>query len=195
MWSELLRYFLVRDRNPALLAPSEAELLWRQVMAGLERGDPDRDLRTASSRFARGIAEQADYDVLVMPSLLLREVRVHGREAHWDGVHRMIPVRDPRPDLGLDDVSYPVGWDPIPRFRGRLAATSLHVLVLSSDGEAVHEGLAGLDLLHEARRGQQSPHEGWKLELRAQPFAHPKHLRDGIERAFERSVAQTAQAR
>ena len=55
---------------------------------------PTPDLRTACAGFARRLREQTDYDLLLMPALVLRLARVRHHWAYWDGARR--PLDFPR---------------------------------------------------------------------------------------------------
>jgi hypothetical protein len=96
--------------------------------------------------------------------------------------------------INLSDVVRPAGAVTVPGLRGKIAAISLHVSVLRPDGTHVYEGLGGLDLIQEAHR--DNPWEGrWTFNTRLEPFTEPGHLREGIERAFERPLLATARSR
>jgi hypothetical protein len=193
VWSELLRYLRQQDRALGALEPSGAERLWAAVVAELAASGAPPELGTASSRFARELRAQVDYDLLVLPSLVLRRARVSGYQASWDGVHRALPVREALLDKALIEATLPgvVVWG----FRGRIAAASLHVAILGASGESIYEGLAGLDVVQELRRERQRGALGsqaWRLEPRPDLFANAEDLHEGVERAFARSVPRTA---
>jgi hypothetical protein len=194
VWRELLRYFQALDRQVAVLRPSSAEWLWREATLDLDVSDRDRAWRTACSRFAQALAEHWDYDLLVLPSLVLRPAQLRGRYAVWDGVERVVPNGADVIPLDLSDFVHPVGSVTVLGLRGKIAAVSLHASVLRPDGRHVFEGLGGLDVIQEFHR--DDPWEGrWTFGARAEPFAEPEHLREGIERAFERTLLATARSR
>jgi hypothetical protein len=74
--------------------------------------------------------------------------------------------------------------------RGEIAAASLHVAVLSSDGDLRFEGAGGLSLLQELERDHEAVKGGPQVavELRQDAFADPSELREGIEVAFRRPL-------
>jgi len=194
VWRELMRYFQTLDRQVAVLRPSSAELLWREATLDLDVSDRDRALRTACSHFAQALAEHRDYDLLVVPSLVLRRGRLRGRYAIWDGVQRVVPNGADMIPMDFSDVIYPAGAVTVLGLRGKIAAVSLHVSVLRPDGTHVYEGLGGLDVIQEGHR--DGPWEGrWTFDTRAEPFTEPEHLREGIELAFERTLLATARGR
>ena len=192
VWHELLRHFQAQDRHVTMVAPVDAELLWMDTMAELEQPGATLDLPTASAHFARRLAEHTDYGLLLMPSLVLRSARVHGRHAYWDGVRRRLhvratPMHGPIIEIGLPG-SNPGVWG----LSGRVSAASLHVALLGSDGRFVYQGLGGLDVLQEASLDRRAPSATWQLALREAPFADVEALRQGIALAFERELPRTA---
>jgi len=192
VWYELLRHFQAQDRYVTVIAPVDAKLLWMDTMAELEQPGATRDLSTASAHFARRLAEHTDYGLLLMPSLVLRSARIHGRHAYWDGVRRRLhvrgtPMHSPIVEIGLPG-SNPGVWG----LSGRVSAASLHVALLSSDGRLLYQGLGGLDLLQEASLDRRAASETWQLALRKAPFADVEALRQGIALAFERELPRTA---
>ncbi len=77
----------------------------------------------------------------------------------------------------------PHGSMQVPGLSGKVAAASLHVAVLRSDGTALYEGLGGLDLIQQVSRDRRRA-GGWKYELRPEPFGDAENLREGVEHAF-----------
>ena len=192
VWHELLRHFQAQDRHVSVIAPVDAELLWMDTMAELEQPGATLDLPTASAHFARRLGEQVDYQLLLMPSLVLRSARIHGRHAYWDGVRRRLhvratPMHGPIIEIGLPG-NHPGVWG----LSGRVSAASLHVAVLGSDGRFVYQGLGGLDVLQEASLDRRAPSATWQLALREAPFADVEALRQGIALTFERELPRTA---
>jgi hypothetical protein len=190
VWNELLRYVETRGAKAVTVSAQDAQQLWEEVMLEGEASGAPPAFHEATVRFARRLAQHADYDRLLLPSLVLRSARINGRRAYWDGVRRPLPLRDPAPAGMIPELSS----DPITArafgLRGRVAAASLHVRILGSDGALVYDGIAGLDVIQEAglrdRRG--GPTSAWGLAAREHPFAVHEHLRQGIELAFEHAV-------
>ena len=182
VWHELLRYFQNLDKSVAVIAPASAEALWIEATMDLDLADRGQALRTARTRFARLLAKHRAHDVLVMPSLVLRPARMHGRYASWDGVRRAALDSADLIAPGIADIAYPPGSTWVSGLYGKISAASLHVAVLLPDGTPLYEGVGGLALTrsphHDARK------KGWTAELRPEPFADPDHLREGIELAF-----------
>jgi hypothetical protein len=194
VWRELLSYFQTLDRQVTVIESGSADQLLLEAMLDLDVSDPDSALRIARSRFARALAEHRDYDLLIVPSLVLRPGRLRGRYAIWDGVQRAVPNGAEVASNEIGSLAYPPGSITVLGLRGTIAAISLHVSVLHPDGTHVYEGLGGLDLIQEARR--ENPWEGrWTFETRMEPFTELGHLREGIECAFERPSVATARSR
>jgi hypothetical protein len=191
VWEELLRYLGAQDRTLAVVDASDAARLWNAAAAETLDSGAALEPRAVASRFAELLAGHAEYGVLVMPSLVVRRARVGGHHAWWDGVRRDLPARTPLP-LSIEDGISGVA---ISGYRGSIAAASLYVAILSSDGESLYEGLGGLDVIQEVARVARAhdvPH--WSLAPRRDSFADATELREGIERAFERRLPATARA-
>jgi hypothetical protein len=189
---ELLRHFQAQDRQVTLIAPVDAELLWTDTVAELQQFGAKLDLTTASSHFARRVAGEVRYELLLMPSLVLRSARVRGRLASWDGVHRRLHVRGPPMNGPIIEIGLPGENPAVWGLTGTVSAASLHVALLSSDGRFVYQGLAGLDLIQEAIPDRRAARETWQLVLRKDPFADVEAVREGIALAFERELPTTA---
>jgi hypothetical protein len=192
VWQELLRYFQERDRDVAVLNGISAERLWLQATADLDRSDGPAALREATARFARELAKHREYDLLVIPSLVLRPGTLNGWSASWDGVQREVPNAARLAHTDMTEVAGPgiqAGG-----LSGKVAAVSLHVSLLGADGGEVYQGLGGIDVLQEAHR------EGvWEGDLefvtRSEPFSNGEAVRDGVERAFESPTLAAARQR
>ncbi|MFQ5416233.1 MAG: hypothetical protein ACE5FL_04190 [Myxococcota bacterium] len=193
VWDELLGYFESADQQVSVLPPMSAELLWLMATHDLDVGDRTRALRVACSRFAQELAERADFDLLVLPSLVLRAGRLRGHYATWDGVHRPVPNGAVAMSNGMNDVMHGVEVRSV-GLRGKVGAASLHVTVLRPDGSLAYEGLGGLDLVQEA--AHQGTWDGrWVFVERESPFDERRHLREGVALALERPVTVPANAR
>jgi hypothetical protein len=187
VWTELLSYFQRQDRQVAVLSPLSAERLWLAATSDLDLSDRQAALRTAYSRFARELAGHRDFDLLVVPSLVVRPAQVSGLHASWDGVQRPVPNAATAVQRGVGDLTGP-GADLLTGgLTGKVAAASLHVVVLRADGTRLYDGLGGLDVLQEARR-DNSPDGALRFAARRQPFPNREWVAEGVERAFEGPV-------
>src|SRR5262245_31763559 len=189
VWDELLRYLRRLDRPLAVLDAPSAGRLWASARAELERAGGVVDPTRTASRFAERLAEEVDYAVLIMPSLVVRKARIGGQRASWDGVSRDLPQRGALPFTRVEEALAGIR---IEGFRGSIAAASLYVAMVAPDGESLYEGLAGLDVIQEVAPVAR-PRQGreWSLEPRRDAFADAAGLREGIELAFERRLPAT----
>jgi hypothetical protein len=139
---ELIRYFQERRARVAVIFEPDAWGLWRDSTAALVTAEPGEiGLDAAAGAFAVALRPHADYDLLVLPSLVFREARVVGRLVEWDGVRRRLAVR---PAEVPTIEGYTTGW------AGRFTGLSLHVMVLTPEGSQVFQGWGGIDVVHEA---------------------------------------------
>ncbi len=194
VWQELLRTLQERDRQVAVVSPITAERMWLEVMLAEEQATGQPTHETATAGFARSLAEHRDFDLLVLPSLVLRKARVNGYTAHWDGVRHTVPMDAPAPDLGLQEVfgNETSVW--VNGVRGSIGAVSLHLQVLRPDGALAHEGMGGLEVLQRAEREREDAASGWDFVLSDDLFADPASLLNGNETALERDPRRTAWA-
>jgi hypothetical protein len=190
---ELVRHFQQLDRPVKVVEPASAVHLWEASLSELSDSGAKPDLASASQRFAQRLAEHSDYDLLVMPSLLLRSARVRGSDAYWDGVKQRLPVGSIAP-FGPIDAVEPMGvrasrWS----FKGRVAAVSLHVAILTPDGRTVFHGIGGIDVLQEAKLASAGSHS-WELVDRTDPLGSPERVSHGVSVAFEHPLREIAAA-
>ena len=193
VWQELLSYFQERDRQVAVLSPISAERLWLQATVDLDVSNRGAALRTGYSRFAQALAAHRDFDLLVVPSLVLRPAHLSGWHAYWDSVQRVVPSAAILMPSGLLGASGAAAVQ-VAGLRGKVAAVSLHVVVLRSDGTRVYQGLGGLDVLQEARRDDEADGK-LRFAVRAEPFADPDAVREGVTRAFRGPLLTATRAR
>jgi hypothetical protein len=183
VWHALLEFF-ASEKQPAIaLDRGDAGLLWNEVMADAQKAGEGGDLYAAYGRFARRVAEQAQFDSIVFPALVVRSAHVDGRTASWDGVHRPIEI----PGQFFESIdTYREGkiWVARHGASGELAAASLHVAVLSSAGELRYEGKGGLVLLQEIVAPPKPSEVELTAVMRKDPFAAPDQLHEGIRAAF-----------
>ena len=190
VWTALLDHFDRRGRSVRALDPGDARGLWTATW--LDTG-PGRTLRSATREFALRLAEHTDFDLLVLPSLVLRRAAVRGNHAHWDGVRRRVEID--RPWSGeIDGFGDPGVEARIDGLDGQLAGASLYVALLRPDGDTVYQGLGGLALLQEAEQAPHGPRGDWRVVLRDTPFDSAAQLSEGIAIALERPMPRTARA-
>ena len=187
VWRSLLDYFASGGRPPIALDPKDARALWTEVMIDAKREGAGADLYASYGRFARRVAEQADFDSMVFPTLVMHSARVNGRAANWDGIHRQIEIPG-QFNESIDTYRDGKIWLSRSGGTGELAAASLHVAVVSPTGELVYQGTGGLVLLQELIVPQKRKSKEKDAELTAvmrnDAFADPNQLREGIRAAF-----------
>jgi hypothetical protein len=194
VWFEVLRYLQERNGTIATLSPSSADRIWLIATERLEAPDRKSALRLAQSRLAQALAGYRSYDLLVVPSLVLRPGRMHGHTASWDGVHRVVPNAEALVATGIGDVVHPHGSVWVAGLSGKIGAVSLHVSVLYPDGTLAYEGLGGIDLVQKAQRSSVWSNH-WAFETRSDPLGNTEHIREGVERAFNRQLLAIARER
>ena len=127
--AEIVRYFQSHGAKVAVIWPADERWLWRDSMAAIQ-GSESRalDLETAAGAFVRALDEHADFDLLVMPSLVYRKARVTGWHASWDGVRRRVTLHT-RTVTGEN--FHTTDW------RGQISGLSIHALVFTPEGRRV----------------------------------------------------------
>jgi hypothetical protein len=185
VWREVLSHFAAQQQPATALERKSAEALWNEVMTEV-RAQPEPDVYKAYALFARRIADQVEYSAIVFPSLVTRAARVQGEIAAWDGVRRHVDLSDPETIgtvMGSDLLVASKG------VRGEIAAASLHVAVLSPDGELRFEGAGGLSVLQQLDTEEDVHGDAQvAVELRPNAFADASELREGVEAAFRRPL-------
>lgn len=184
VWQEILEHFGAQRRPATALERKSASALWNEVMIEVQV-QPRADVYQAYALFARRIADQVDYSAIVFPSLVTRAARLSGQTAAWDGVRRRLT----NPSVGQEAVNAVSAGDLlVSGFRGDLAAASLHVAVLSPDGELRFEGAGGLALLQQIEQGEVRGDAKLAVAMRQDAFGDSAELREGVEAAFRRPL-------
>jgi hypothetical protein len=188
VWRALVAYLASPEQPAIALAQPDAGALWNEVMADEKKAGGGGDLYAAYRRFAKRVAEQAEYGSIVFPTLVTHSARLSGgRTADWDGVHRPIEI----PGRFNDSINTfregPI-WLNRRGAQGELAAASLHVAVFSPTGELLHQGTGGLVLLQELALPEKSKSDEIEFTtvMRKNPFEAPDQLREGIAVALGR---------
>lgn len=190
VWDTLLQHFQAHDRVVRQIDAADAQALWTEVV--IEMGDA-KNLDGATREFAHRLAEQTEFDLLVMPALVMRSARVRGTTVYWDGVRRKLDrAWETKQTIGA--FGSPGSGSMSTGLTGKVAGASLYVSIVTPEGEPVFAGLGGLDLLHEIERPESDAGEPWQVVLREAPFAETDHLREGVALALERRLRRTASA-
>lgn len=195
VWDELIEHFQGMDRPVKVIDPADARAVWETAITEMRATGAEVGFATAAAHFARRLSDHSDYDLLVMPSLVLRKARVRGGRAHWDGVRRRMPVAS-TPSIGHvggfapSHATHVTSWG----LRGSVPAISLHVLVVTPDGRTAYEGMGGLDVIQVAAPRNGDGRGSWDLADRTDTFMGREHLSQGISVAFERPLRRTTSA-
>jgi hypothetical protein len=182
VWRGLLAYFASREQRVIALDRADAGALWNEVMADAKRAG-EEDLFATYARFARRVAEQAQFETIVFPTVVTRSARLSDRSASWDGVHRLVEIPGQFSE-SIETFREGKIWLDRHGASGELAAASLHVAVLSPAGELRFQGTGGLVLLQELILPPKPSDAEFAVVMRKDPFAAPDQLREGIEAAF-----------
>jgi hypothetical protein len=182
VWKELEVYLEAHGRRLQTVRLLDARRLWldsiRQVRA---KRESEQGFEASLRVLALALAQHAEFDAVIVPSLFVQQARMVGKTAKWSGVRRRIDVVGEDLDAGSIILQTSLS--------GTIQAASLHVVVLDAQGEAVHEGRGGLDLVqHIHMLGERSDsifERGFVLESRPDPFDSRAHLREGISEAFD----------
>jgi hypothetical protein len=172
----LLEYLSERGKAVETIGFADALAAWRAADSDCRsQGNKgcDRFARVAAFA-ARRLRADHDYDVLIVPYLLLRGARTNGEMASFDGVKRPVEKAGFVPE-GPNWVG-----------SGRIRAASLKVFGFSPDGERVFAGIGGLDLVDRiVASDQRGP---YTIEVREDALGDPENIREGVVLALDRLV-------
>lgn len=127
--------------------------------------------------FARRLAQDFEFDAIVMPSLILHQTLMDANNASWDGVDRRLQVRNAPRGTQLHPVS------------GKAWVATLHVLVFSPAGAKIFEGRGGVDFLMEINAIQEGRKVRYEFRPNTSLFRDDAILRESVMRAFEPYLA------
>jgi hypothetical protein len=181
VWDELTAHLKDHGRQLKTVDPATARRLWlesvRKARAG-ERG-ARAGFEEAAELFVQELGRSAAFGLVVSPSLAVRQALLSGRSAHWDGVSR--PVEFVAATRAAQALARRTTVD------GGAPASSLHVIVLDSQGRKVQEQLRGVDLLVRIRVVASSG--GNHVELvdqipRLDPFENYEAIQDAVRESL-----------
>lgn len=190
VWNALIDHFQSHDRVVRTIDERDARALWSEIV--LDMGEA-KNLEAANRAFAERLAEENEFDLLVMPALVMRRANVRGKHVYWDGVRRKLDNAGAN-DRNFNEFGPTVVGARASGLNGQLAGASLYISVMTATGDQVYAGLGGLDLLHEVEPPRLASNDSWRVVLREEPFASPRHLREGVALALERRLPRTASA-
>ena len=187
----IIRNLQARGARVAVIWEPDAVSLWRLAVAAVApTGSPAADLRSAVVKFTQRLGQSESFDVLLFPTLALREAKVSGRSVRWDGVQRRLDFRQSDDDASLPADTPVFGGEGVVaagEWKGRISALSLHVLAVRPGSKRTLERWGGLDLVHEAvpQRGPNSSSMKPELKLRRELLAEPDYVDEGVALALD----------
>jgi hypothetical protein len=184
----LLDYLAERGKSVRTIGFKDAAAAWRASESDCRAAAAkkcDRFARVAPFA-ARRLRADHDYDVLIVPYLLLRGARTNGYVASFDGVERAVnmPRYAPYGPYGYG----PYGWG-----GSRIRAVSLKVFGFSADGKKVFDGIGGLDVVDRIEAAEEPG--DYTVEVRENVLRDPDAIREGVARALDRLVPRPKPSR
>lgn len=179
VWEELERYLRAQGKQLKTVSRETARALWLASIKQVRSGE--KGARAGYADAARALAVElrrhAEFDVMIAPSLYVREALIANRAVYWDGVERELEFLA-RGIQARNLVSTPV--------EGAAPAASLHIVAFDADGAEIHEGRGGLDLLVRVRvtGDPETGEASFAFEKRDDLFEDREHVREGIAAAF-----------
>jgi hypothetical protein len=173
---EIARYLRSHGRSVHRIARADARRLWIESIAAAKEAGLPHSFESATPFLSARLRASGDYDALLIPSLLLENLRVRGRGARWEGVQRSVRFIGVPADRGSLELSR--------SFQGELPAVTLHVMVLDREDARVFQGRGGVDLIHEVDLSDVVETGSWRLQLRRDPLGDRARLREGIALAL-----------
>ncbi len=179
VWEELERYLRAHDKQLKTVAPEVARKLWIQSVQRVRVGEKGgrAGFEDAARALALELRNHTEFGAMIAPSLFIREAQISDRSARWDGVERELEFET----VGSGDPS--LADTP---FEGVAPAASLHIAVFDPNGDEVHEGKGGLELLVRVRpTGQDAAGlPTFRFKARSALFENREQVREGIRVAF-----------
>jgi hypothetical protein len=186
----MLDYLAERGKSVQAIGFEKAAAAWHASEGDCRSAEPKHcDRFEGVAPFAaRRLRTDHEYDVMVVPYLLLRKARTNGYTASFDGVERPVklwsyPAYGP---YGYGPYAYygPFSYDPW-FGGGRVRAVSLKVWGFAADGEKLFDGIGGLDVVDQIESSEDA---GYTVEVRENLLRDPGAIREGVIRALSRLV-------
>jgi hypothetical protein len=183
-----LDYLAERGKSVSTIGWKDAAAAWRasesECRSAATKGC-DRFDRVAPFA-ARRLRADHDYDVLIVPYLLLRGARTNGYVASFDGVERSVkgPPYAPYGPYGYGPYGYGYGygWGAYGWGGSRIRAASLKVFGYSPDGKKVFDGIGGLDVVDQIEASEENG--AYTAEVRENVLGDSNAIREGVARAL-----------
>ncbi len=180
VWGELESYLRAHGKKLKTIAFSDARILWLASIRAARRGEKGAraGFDEAAELLVRKLAEHAEFDIVIAPSLFVREATISGRSAAWDGVEREVEFEAFSREARRVAAEAPV--------EGAAPAASLHVAVLDAEGGLLQEAQGGLELLVRVsvRTRAAGSDPSFDYAPRSDLFTNRENLREGIAQAL-----------
>ncbi len=179
VWEELERYLRAQGKQLKTVSRQTARNLWLKSIKQVRAGE--KGVKAGFDDAARALAielhKHAEFDTMLAPSLFVREAPIANRAVYWDGVERELEIAA----RGLEARS--LAATPV---EGAAPAASIHIIVFDAEGNKIHEGKGGLELLVRVRVAGtgQSGVPSFAFEPRNNLFENREHIQEGIAAAF-----------
>jgi len=172
MTAQLHRQLRALGYRTALLDTANHAKVWAQEIEavgglfdpGTGAPRPGAHARALSS-LARRICAEASCALVMQQRMVLREARLGGTKAEWDGQRRRVPVVG----AGMDNYS----------FSGQTGALSVELVVFTKDGEPAFRSYGGASLPYRLNAGKEGN------EIRPDLFDNDEEIADGVRIALQ----------
>ena len=183
--AELRAYLEEHGVAVEALEPDPARTEWLEAARAYraEVREEQASLEGAAGVLALRLREGHDFDLLLLPWILMRAARLKDGVVAWDGVRRKVDF-------------FPLGntkryrWV-LGRVQLWVKVPSLQALGVSAEGEKVFEGAGGLDLVDEAELDLSASKVHLEMVPKDRIFDDRAHLREGIAIALEAFLPRT----
>ena len=179
--AEVTAYLESHGREVGRIGLIEGRLHWKQAVAEAKAAG---EIGRAAGIFVDRLAQDHDFDAVVMPSLILFQTRMDASNASWDGVSRRMKMPNaPRKGAGRENdlLTEGIAYGGL---SGPAWVTSLHVLVFARDGSRVFEGRGGIEFVHEIELANAGKSFRYGLQPNSSIFMDRDLLQEGVVRAF-----------
>ena len=164
---------LAAGRTSVLLDQQASHEAWRAAFADQTlEGSAGEVARRVLAKTARRLAERHRADAVIAPAVVVREARLDGRMARWDGIQRKVDIRFPDGTHFAKDMAF--------SGEGSVRGTSLWLVVYTADGTRVHENIRAIELLDEVHVRDM----GFQMVARRDLGRNPDLLRRAVGRAL-----------
>lgn len=188
VWDELEIYLRGRDRQLKTVNPRDIRRLWiasvREVRARPEGAKAG--YKEAARVLVGKLAQYAEFDGVIVPSLFIRKAQIHDQAASWDGVERPVELEASgaaRTKLTMSDTMGDEKLDA--KLEGVAPAASFHAVVFDAQGNEIQEAVGGIELLVSVEAlARRSGAITFKYVTRTDLFSNLAWVRQGIALAL-----------